>query len=77
MNEQMNRAHALITSSLPENGTQYILMQHCIAPRESISLLTCIEEPHFFRRQVCHEAMPTMFHCILHYSSHNISKYHC
>ena len=46
MNEQMNHAHALITSSPPENGTQYIVMQHCIAPRESISLLTCIEEPH-------------------------------
>ena len=46
MNEQMNRAHALITSSPPKNGTQYILMQHCIAPREPTSLLTCTEEPH-------------------------------
>ena len=25
MKEQMNRAHALITSSPPENGTQYVV----------------------------------------------------
>ena len=86
MKEQMNRAHALITSSPPENGTQYVVTAALHCSTESISLASA-KEPHLaiysaaglnIASHISQLAMSFMFHFILHYShkySLRIPKY--